>query len=147
MEVLGEAGLDRSFAAVLEHEASHFMIAGEDLFIREREHGAAATLPGFDLELALGGGSDDEVLQQAAGCDAGLELGICCRVTVTADITGRLNELVQRDRFDHGTALLIVSLAHRPSTPSWLNQGKAPSPLSRSPQISHQSRTMTNGNG
>jgi len=78
VEVLREAGLDGRFSAVLEHEAHDFVIAGEDLFVREREHGAAATLPGFDLELALGGGSDDEVLKQAAGCDAGLQFGVCC---------------------------------------------------------------------
>jgi len=103
VEVLGEAGFDRGLRAVFEHEAGHFVIAGEELFVCQREHRAPTPLTGFDLELALGGGSDDEVLQQAACCDAGLELSICCRVSVTADITGRLNELVQRDRLDHGT--------------------------------------------
>ena len=143
VEVLREAGLDRGFGTVFEHEARDFVIAREELFVRERQHRTTTALARFHLKLAFGSGSNDEVLQQTMRSNAGLEFGICCRVTVTADITGRLNELVQRDRFDHGTALLIVSPAHRPSTPSWLNQGKAPSPLSRSPQISrtHPART------
>lgn len=103
VKVLRKAGLDRSFGAVLEHEASHFMIAGEDLFIRERQHCAAAALAGFDLELALRGRPDNEILQQPMGSDAGLELGIGGWIAVTADIAGRLDELVQRDRLDHGT--------------------------------------------
>ena len=36
VEVLSEAGLDRGFGAVLEHEACDFVISGEELFIRER---------------------------------------------------------------------------------------------------------------
>lgn len=103
MEVLGEAGLDCRLIAVFKHKAGDFVIAGEDLFVCEREHGAAAALAGFDLELALGSRSDDEVLQQTMRSNAGLKLGICCRITVAADIAGRLDEFVQRDRFDHGT--------------------------------------------
>src|SRR3546814_3216937 len=48
VEVLRKAGLDRGFSTVLEHEAGDFVIAGEDLFVSERNHRAAATLPGFD---------------------------------------------------------------------------------------------------
>src|SRR3546814_19128470 len=69
----------------------------------ERNHRAAATLPGFDLELALGGRPDDAILQQSVGCDACLKFSICCLIAVTTYIAGRLNELVQRDRLDHGT--------------------------------------------
>jgi hypothetical protein len=72
VEVLRKAGLDRGFSTVFEHEAGDFVIAGEDLFVRERQHRAAATLAGFDLELALGRGPDDEVLQQPMGGNAGL---------------------------------------------------------------------------
>ena len=95
--IFREAGLDRGFGAVFEQETRDFVITREDLVVRERKHRAAAALAGFDLELALCGRPDNEVLQQPMGCDAGLELGICCRITVTADIAGRLNELVQRD--------------------------------------------------
>src|SRR3546814_1097362 len=83
VEVLRKAGLDRGFSTVLEHEAGDFVIAGEDLFVSERNHRAAATLPGFDLELALGGRPDDEILQQSVGCDACLKFSICCRIAVT----------------------------------------------------------------
>src|SRR3546814_8000706 len=103
VEVLRKAGLDRGFSTVLEHEAGDFVIAGEDLFVSERNHRAAATLPGFDLELALGGRPDDEILQQSVGCDACLKFSICCRIAVTTYIAGRLNELGQRDRLDPGT--------------------------------------------
>lgn len=51
MEVLRKAGLDRGLSAVFEHEARDFIIAGEQLFVGQREHSAAATLPGFDFEL------------------------------------------------------------------------------------------------
>ncbi len=103
MEVLGETGLDRSFGAVLEDQTGDVVIASEDLFVYQREHRAPTPLTGFGLKLPLGSGSYDQILQQAAGCDASLEFGICCWVTVTADIAGRLDELVQRDRLDHGT--------------------------------------------
>jgi hypothetical protein len=103
MEVLREASFDGGFRAVLEYEARDLMVAGEQLFFGEREHRATAAFAGFDLKFALRGGPDDEVLQQAAGCNAGLQLSIGCRIAVTADIAGRLNELVQRDRLDHGT--------------------------------------------
>ena len=102
-EVLRKAGLDRGFSTVLDHEASNFAITGEDLFVRKGKHRAAAALAGFNLELALGSGFDDEVLQQTVCSNARSEFGICSRIAVTTDITGRLNELVQRNRFDHGT--------------------------------------------
>jgi hypothetical protein len=56
VEVFRKAGLDRGFSTVFEHEAGDFVIAGENLFVRERKHRAAAALAGFDLELALGRG-------------------------------------------------------------------------------------------
>src|SRR3546814_15040273 len=82
VEVLRTAGLDRGFSTVLEHEAGDFVIAGEDLFVSERNHRAAATRPGFDFELALGGRPDDEPLKQSVGCDACPKLSIHCRIRV-----------------------------------------------------------------
>jgi hypothetical protein len=79
------------------------VVLGQHLVVGERQHRLAAALAGLDLELALGAGPDDEVLQQPAGGNAGLELGIGGGVGMTADIAGGLNELVQRDRLDHGT--------------------------------------------
>jgi hypothetical protein len=88
-------------ASALSSSTRHFVITREDLVVRERQHRAAATLAGFDLELALCGRPDDEVCSSLMG-DAGLKLTICCRIATT-NIAGRLNEFVQRDRLDHGT--------------------------------------------
>lgn len=63
MEILREAGLDRGFGTVFEHEARDFVIAGKELFVRERQHRAAAAFASFDLELALPRGPDNEILQ------------------------------------------------------------------------------------
>ncbi|SMC34089.1 hypothetical protein SAMN06272759_101635 [Novosphingobium sp. B1] len=76
VKVLRKAGLDRDLSAIFEHEAGDFVIAGKDLFVCQREHGAATPLASFDLELSLRGRPNNEVLQQATSCDAGFELGI-----------------------------------------------------------------------
>jgi hypothetical protein len=62
VKVLRKASLDRDLSAVFEHEAGDFVITGKDLFVCQREHCAPTPLTGFDLELGLGGGPDDEVL-------------------------------------------------------------------------------------
>jgi hypothetical protein len=78
------------------------MVARER-FVRDKlEHRAAAALAGLNLEFALGGWPHDEILQKAARGDAGLEFGVGRGIAVATDIAGRLNELAQRDRLDHG---------------------------------------------
>src|SRR5690606_37969683 len=84
--------------------AGHLMAAWQDLVIDKREHRAAAALASLDFESALGGRPHDQILQQAVRGDAGLEFGIRCSIGMAADIAGRLNELVQRDRLDHGVS-------------------------------------------
>lgn len=54
--------LDRDDAVVLEDQTGDVVIASEDLFVCQREQRAPTPLTGFDLKLALGGGSDDQVL-------------------------------------------------------------------------------------
>ena len=103
VEVFRKAGLDCGFGTVFEHKAGNLMVAGEDLLVRECQHRASPPLTRFHLELALGSGSDDEVLQQAMSANARCKFSVCTRIAVTTDISGRLNELIQRDRFDHGT--------------------------------------------
>lgn len=103
MEVFGKAGLLPNFGSVFEHQAGHLVVLGQDLIVCQRQHRLAAAFAGLDLELALGTGANDEILQQAACCNAGLELGVRRWIGMAPDIAGGLNELVQRDRLDHGT--------------------------------------------
>src|SRR3546814_15866182 len=65
VEVLRKAGLDRGFSTVLEHEAGDFVIAGEDIVVSERNPRAAATLPGFDVELDTAGRPEVAILRQS----------------------------------------------------------------------------------
>ena len=102
MEVLREAGLDGHLVGILDHQAGDGMVARERLVRGKLEHRAAAALAGLDLEFALGGWPHDEILQKAVRGDAGLELGIGGSIAMPADIAGRLNELVEGDRLDHG---------------------------------------------
>jgi len=103
VEVLGKTGFNGMFGAVFEDQAGHFMVLGQNLVLGETEHRLAAALTGLDLELALSRRPDDEVLQQAAGGNAGLEFGIGDRIGMPPDIARRRDKLAQRDRFDHGT--------------------------------------------
>src|SRR5690606_13583704 len=104
MEVLHHAGLDRvTGRVVVDDEAEYFVIARQDLVVDQRRHRPAAALAGLDLELAPGGRAHDEILQEAARGNAGLELGVRGVIAAAPDIAGRWDELVQRDRLDHGT--------------------------------------------
>ena len=55
----------------------------------------------FDLKLAAAGFAHDEILQQAARGDIGLELGIGCRIAGLADIARARCELLQRNGLEH----------------------------------------------
>ncbi|MCI1755215.1 MAG: hypothetical protein LKM31_05035 [Sphingobium sp.] len=114
MEVFGEAGLDCDFRTVLEHEAGDFVIAA-GLFFGERQHRAAAALAGFDLELALGRRPTMRFCSRAAMPWAAAMLALSSASPASPGIgrsnrskrdgghCGGLDELVQRDRLDHGT--------------------------------------------
>ncbi len=78
VEVLGKAGLDCGLGGVFEHQAGHFVVFGQNFVLGQRQHGLAAAFAGLDLEFAFGTGANDEILQQPARSDAGLELGIGC---------------------------------------------------------------------
>jgi hypothetical protein len=122
VEVLGKTGFDGAFGAVFEHQAGHFMVLGQNLVVGETEHRLAAALTGLDLELAPRTGPDDEVLQQAAGGNAGFQLGIGLWIGMPADIARRRDELALimalTPECEPGASTIDAHVAQRVKAPS-----------------------------
>ena len=77
-----------ALAGIFEHQAGHLVVFGQYFVLGQRQHGPAAAFAGLDLEFALGTGANDQVLQEPARSDAGLELGIGRWIGMTRTLRG-----------------------------------------------------------
>ena len=91
MEVFGQTRFDCGFRIVLKHEAGNLVALRQDFLFGKRQQGAPAALSGLDLEFSARGRANDEGLQQAMGCNARFQFGICSWVTVAAHVTWGLD--------------------------------------------------------